>query len=130
MCVHQALSYILLYLCELYGPQGSTSLSAFMCDCWFLLYALHRPALFPRLTGSAQRVSWVLGPSFLSLLTLYRHILLLKMRFPLCSLLHSPPPSLSLISVDLEQSCLSKDECGYEIVIRCRIFFSFVSCIQ
>lgn len=88
ICVHQALLYLLLYLCESCMPQGSPSLSALMCDCWLLLCALRRPVLFPKLNGSAQRVPWLLGHSSLWLLSLYHPILLLMICF--CLSLHSP----------------------------------------
>lgn len=87
-CVHQALLYLLLYLCESCVPQGSPSLSALMCDCWLLLCALHRPALLPKLNGSAQRVPWLLGHSSLWLLSLHHPMLLLMICF--CLSLHSP----------------------------------------
>lgn len=127
VCVHQGFLYLLLYLSQLCGPRGTPSLSALMCDCC----ALHRPVLFSSLSGSAQRVPWVLGPSTLSLLSPYYLILLHMMCSHLSlslSLVFSTHP-FSLLPVELEQSCLSKNECGYRIVMRCRIIIFFLSLV-
>lgn len=103
---------------------GVPSLSASMRDCWFLLCARHRPALFPKLCTKTPMGAW----PFLS----FTFILLPSHPFACDVFL-----SLSLVfPVDLEQSCLSKDECGYKTIMRCRIFFFvlffvfFVFCIQ
>ncbi len=89
----------------------------------WLLCTLYKPALFPSPSSSAKRVPCVLGPSSLSLLSLYHPILLRMMCF---HLFLSSPLTFSFFPAYFEQSCLSKVKCGYRTAITCRAFFLFL----